>query len=196
MADEFILPEADDVIGAVGVVQSVYDDTLLEIGRRYGLGYEEMRVANPAVDVWLPGEGTTWEEWTDLTKQVAEATGVQYAISIDRTGHRFAGPAMSMGATLIDAEGNFTVDTPGFRAFAELLKSWHEEAITPSEVWLVGDSLNNCIDMHANHNAADDAISVNAPVEFCESCHRFAGVRMDCFGCHATTPGQQRRAAE
>ncbi len=94
----------------------------------------------------LPGEGTTWEEWTELTKQVAEATGVQYAISIDRTGHRFAGPAMSMGATLIDAEGNFTVDTSGFRAFAELLNSWHEEAITPSEVWLVGDSLNNCID--------------------------------------------------
>ncbi|MEJ2208331.1 MAG: sugar ABC transporter substrate-binding protein [Anaerolineae bacterium] len=94
----------------------------------------------------LPGEGTTWQEWTDLTKQVAEATGVQYAISIDRTGHRFAGPAMSMGATLIDDAGNFTVDTPGFRAFAELLKSWHEEAITPSEVWLVGDNLNNCID--------------------------------------------------
>jgi alpha-1,4-digalacturonate transport system substrate-binding protein len=94
----------------------------------------------------LPGEGTTWEEWTELTKQVAEATGVQYAISIDRTGHRFAGPAMSMGATLIDSDGNFTVDTAGFRDFAELLNSWHEEGITPSEVWLVGDSLNNCID--------------------------------------------------
>ncbi len=96
--------------------------------------------------VELPGEGTTWEEWTALTKQVAEATGVQYAISIDRTGHRFAGPAMSMGATLIDSDGAFTIDTSGFRAFAELLKSWHDEAVTPSEVWLVGDSLNNCID--------------------------------------------------
>ncbi len=94
----------------------------------------------------VPGEGTTWEEWTELTKQVAEATGVQYAISVDRTGHRFAGPAMSMGATLIDADGNFTVDTPGFRAYAELLNSWHDDGITPSEVWLVGDSLNSCID--------------------------------------------------
>jgi alpha-1,4-digalacturonate transport system substrate-binding protein len=94
----------------------------------------------------VPGEGTTWEQWTEITKQVAEATGVQYAISIDRTGHRFAGPAMSMGATLIDADGNFTVDTPGYRSFAELLNSWHVEGITPNEVWLVGDSLNNCID--------------------------------------------------
>lgn len=94
----------------------------------------------------IPGEGTTWQEWTDITKQVADATGVQYAISVDRTGHRFAGPAMSMGATLIDENGNFTVDTPGFRAYAELINSWHEEGITPTEVWLVGDSLNSCID--------------------------------------------------
>ncbi|MFC1878701.1 ABC transporter substrate-binding protein [Chloroflexota bacterium] len=94
----------------------------------------------------MPGEGATWADWTEATKAVAEATGTQYAISIDRTGHRFAGPAMSMGATLIDAEGNFTVDTPGFRAFAETLNGWHVDGITPSEVWLVGDSLNNCID--------------------------------------------------
>ena len=96
--------------------------------------------------VELLGEGASWEEWTEVSQQVAEATGVEYAISVDRTGHRFAGPAMSMGATLIDADGNFTVDTPGFRAFAELLNSWHVDGITPSEVWLVGDSLNACID--------------------------------------------------
>jgi alpha-1,4-digalacturonate transport system substrate-binding protein len=94
----------------------------------------------------MPGDGASWEDWTEATKAVAEATGTQYAISIDRTGHRFAGPAMSMGATLIDADGNFTVDTPGFRSFAEMLNGWHEDGITPSEVWLVGDSLNNCID--------------------------------------------------
>ncbi|WP_239016198.1 L,D-transpeptidase family protein [Spiribacter vilamensis] len=34
------------------------DDTLLGLGRRYGIGYEEMRRANPSVDVWLPGAGT------------------------------------------------------------------------------------------------------------------------------------------
>ena len=94
----------------------------------------------------MPGPDATWEEWTEVTKQVAEATGVEYAISVDRTGHRFAGPAMSMGATLFDDEDNFAVDSPGFRAYAELINSWHEEGITPAEVWLVGDSLNSCID--------------------------------------------------
>ena len=96
--------------------------------------------------VELLGEGASWADWTDATQAVAEATGTQYAISIDRTGHRFAGPAMSMGATLIDANGNFTVDTPGFRSFAETINGWHEDGITPSEVWLVGDSLNSCVD--------------------------------------------------
>ncbi|HSH01064.1 MAG TPA: extracellular solute-binding protein [Anaerolineae bacterium] len=94
----------------------------------------------------MPAGTASWDEWAAATQEVAEATGVQYAISIDRTGHRFAGPAMSSGATLIDADGNFTVDTPGFRAFAEELKSWHEDGITPAEVWLVGDSVNSCID--------------------------------------------------
>ena len=94
----------------------------------------------------LPGEGTTWEEWTEIAKQVAAATGVQYAIALDRTGHRFAGPAMSMGATLLSADGVFTVDTPGFRAYAEILKGWHDQAITPTEVWLVSDRVNSCID--------------------------------------------------
>lgn len=82
------------------------------------------------------GDPVSWEEWTEVTAQVAEATGTPYAIAIDRTGHRFAGPAMSMGATLLNADGTFTVDTPGFRAFAELLKGWHDDGITPAEVWL------------------------------------------------------------
>ena len=93
----------------------------------------------------IPGEGTTWAEWTDLTKQVADATQVQYAIAIDRTGHRFAGPAMSMGATLINAENGFTVDTPGFRAFSEIVKGWFDEGITPAEVWLGAEPVNSCI---------------------------------------------------
>ena len=97
-------------------------------------------------EVELPAADASWEDWTTATKAVAEATGVQYAISVDRTGHRFAGPALSMGATLIDEDGNFMVNEPGFGAFAEVVNSWHVDGITPSEVWLVGDSLNSCID--------------------------------------------------
>jgi len=35
------------------------EDTLPDLARRYSLGYEEIQRANPGVDLWLPGEGTT-----------------------------------------------------------------------------------------------------------------------------------------
>jgi alpha-1,4-digalacturonate transport system substrate-binding protein len=81
-------------------------------------------------------ENVTWEEWTEVTKQVAEATQTPYAIAIDRSGHRIAGPALSMGASYFDEEGNWTIDSPGFRAFAEIIKGWHDAGITPKEVWM------------------------------------------------------------
>ncbi len=82
-------------------------------------------------------EEVSWEEWTDVCVQVAEATGTPYAIAIDNKGHRFAGPAMSMGATFFDEEGNFDLeDDEGFRAMAEIVKAWHDDGITPREVWL------------------------------------------------------------
>jgi L,D-transpeptidase ErfK/SrfK len=46
------------VIGADERIESGYQDTLLDIARRYSLGYEEIIRANPGVDLWLPGQGT------------------------------------------------------------------------------------------------------------------------------------------
>ena len=87
------------------------------------------------------GAEVTWEEWTAVAQEVAEATGTPYAIAIDRTGHRFSGPALSMGAALFDADGNWSVDSQGFRDFAEVVKGWHDEQITPADVWIgAGDS--------------------------------------------------------
>jgi len=38
--------------------RAAYEDTLLDIARRFNLGYVEMVAANPGTDPWLPGEGT------------------------------------------------------------------------------------------------------------------------------------------
>lgn len=81
-------------------------------------------------------DAVTWEEWTNTCADVAEATGTDYAIAMDRSGHRFAGPAISQGATFFDADGNLTIDTEGFRSMANILAGWHTDGITPAEVWL------------------------------------------------------------
>ncbi|MCH6549202.1 MAG: L,D-transpeptidase family protein [Proteobacteria bacterium] len=58
-AEQFELPpDDDDVVGALTVVNARADETLLDLARRHGLGYEDIVRANPEVDTWLPGEGT------------------------------------------------------------------------------------------------------------------------------------------
>ena len=50
-------PDAS-VVGDVMMYEARFDDTLLDVARRFGMGIEEMKLANPGVDLWLPGEGT------------------------------------------------------------------------------------------------------------------------------------------
>jgi L,D-transpeptidase ErfK/SrfK len=52
------LPADGDLVGDYAEVAAVHDDTLIDIARRFGLGYEEVVNANPGVDPWLPGAGT------------------------------------------------------------------------------------------------------------------------------------------
>jgi len=66
----------------------------------------------------VPGPDTTWPEWAQITRDVAEATGTPYAMAMDRTGHRLAGPAISMGAELFDEDGYPAIDDEGFRRMA------------------------------------------------------------------------------
>jgi L,D-transpeptidase ErfK/SrfK len=58
-AATYELPGGEDtVIGEIQYVVAAHEDTLLDLGRRYGVGYEEIVAANPGVDPWLPGAGT------------------------------------------------------------------------------------------------------------------------------------------
>jgi L,D-transpeptidase ErfK/SrfK len=58
-AATYTLPVGNDtVIGEVQKVIAAHEDTLLDIGRRHGVGYEEIVAANPGVNAWVPGEGT------------------------------------------------------------------------------------------------------------------------------------------
>ncbi|RUR32873.1 hypothetical protein ELY33_04485 [Vreelandella andesensis] len=55
----FRLPETGDIIGEhYTVVVEDPEETLIDIARRHNIGYEEIRMANPDVSLWVPGEGT------------------------------------------------------------------------------------------------------------------------------------------
>jgi len=58
-AATYPLPAAPDaVIGELQYVTAHYEDTLMALGRKYSVGFEELVSANPGIDPWLPGEGT------------------------------------------------------------------------------------------------------------------------------------------
>lgn len=46
-----------DYVGKMEVYRAKYEDTLVHLARKYGLGFVEMRAANPTLDSWIPGEG-------------------------------------------------------------------------------------------------------------------------------------------
>ena len=55
----FDLATADqELIGAPQMLFAKDENTLPGIAREYNVGFEEIKNANPGVDIWLPGEGT------------------------------------------------------------------------------------------------------------------------------------------
>jgi len=56
-------------------------------------------------------------------------------------------------------------------------------------------SLNGCVECHAGRGAGAAAGSaVGSPQAFCEACHRYAAVRLDCFECHQPKPDSAQPA--
>jgi alpha-1,4-digalacturonate transport system substrate-binding protein len=85
--------------------------------------------------VEIPEGDADWETWAEAAREVAEATGTTFPMALDRSGHRLAGPAISMGAKLFDAEGNPAVVDDGFRQMVEMFVGWHEDGTMAQDVW-------------------------------------------------------------
>lgn len=49
-------------------------------------------------------------------------------------------------------------------------------------------SLANCIDCHVEPDANGKIASIDSPEHFCQGCHEYASVQIDCFQCHADKP--------
>ena len=65
----------------------------------------------------------------------------------------------------------------------------HQRDATVHEgIRTIKHSLAGCIDCHATKNASGQFVPINAEGEFCQTCHTYAAVKIDCFTCHATVP--------
>jgi L,D-transpeptidase ErfK/SrfK len=91
----FVLESPDQtVIGEPQVVFATDSDTLSDLARAYGLGYDEIIAANPDVDPWLPGTGTPILLPTQYVLPNVEHRGVVLNIATRRL---FYFPAVAEG---------------------------------------------------------------------------------------------------
>lgn len=72
------------VVGEPEIVFATETDTLSDLARTYGLGYDEIIAANPGIDPWLPGVGTPIVLPTQYVLPDAEHRGVILNIATKR----------------------------------------------------------------------------------------------------------------
>ena len=85
---------------------------------------------------------------------------------------------------IIEKPGQCVADTQRMRReHPEMLKHQRDktmhEGIRTSQF-----SLNGCVECHASSKTR----SVLGEQGFCQSCHDYAGIKLDCFECHASKP--------
>jgi alpha-1,4-digalacturonate transport system substrate-binding protein len=96
--------------------------------------FEQAGVAVPSDK----SDKVTWDEWMTALTEVAKKTNTPFAMAMDRSGHRLAGPAISMGAKYFGPDGVTPdlVNDKGFRAMADKFVQWQKDGLMPPEVWI------------------------------------------------------------
>jgi len=95
-------------------------------------------------------DSVSWDEWAAASVAVAEALEIPYPMAMDRSGHRFAGPAISSGAMYFDDMGHPTVMDEGFRDMAERFVNWHLDGTMHPEMWPLSEGYAGANEEFAN----------------------------------------------
>jgi hypothetical protein len=104
-----------------------------------------------------------------------------------------AAPSITLQPVIEKARGGACVADPAFmrRNHMKMLRHQRDDTLR-SGVRGGTFSLKECIACHASQTTN----SVNASGgNFCQSCHAYAAVSIDCFECHASKPGSTATAA-
>ena len=103
----------------------------------------------------------------------------------------FAAERTPKPSIIIDKPGRCVEDTATMRReHPDMLK--HQRELTVHEgIRTRAHSLKECVGCHASTKTG----SVLGEKGFCQSCHSYAAVKLDCFECHASKPKAQAERA-
>ena len=181
MDEAFLLPADDSVVGSVDQVQSMYEDTLPDIARRYGLGYEEIIRANPAVDPWLPGHDTEVRLPTQFVLPQAARRGLVINIAEYRMYYFSRQGDQNLVATFPISIGRMDWGTPlGRSSIVKKVRSpsWYPPASIREEYAAEGRVLESVIPPGPDNPLGDYAMRLSIPGYLLHGTNRPAGVGM------------------
>jgi L,D-transpeptidase ErfK/SrfK len=184
LAEVYDLPPAgNDVVGAITRVTAREDDTLLDIARRHGLGYEDIVRANPDVDTWLPGEGTE----VVLPTQYVLPPGPRRGVILNLAEYRlyyFPEPAAGERAVVMTypiSIGRMDWETPlGRTSIVSKVRnpSWYPPESIRAEHAADGDPLPRIVPPGPKNPLGDYAMRLGIPGYLIHGTNRPAGVGM------------------
>lgn len=121
-----------------------------------------------------------------LMRQLALLVSLLVVAVLPAAAQTVAGVSQGLGPLVTKARGGQCVDDPVFmrRNHMQLLKHQRDDTMHGG-VRSGKYSLKACVACHASE--ASQSVSTDAG-DFCQSCHSFAAVKIDCFGCHASKP--------
>lgn len=177
----FEVSAADGVIGETEIVETVYEDTLLDIGRKYGLGYEEITLANPSVDPWVPGHGTTVRLPTRFVLPNARRSGLVINIAEYRIYYFYRRKGRDYVETFPISIGRMDWDTPLGRSsvVSKVQKpTWYPPASVREEYAADGRTLASQVPPGPDNPLGDYALRLSIPGYLIHGTNKPAGVGM------------------
>lgn len=173
--------ESSDLVGAAGRVSSDYEDTFIEIGRMHNLGYEELRMANPQVDPWLPGEGTEIVLPTEYILPATKRNGIVINIPEYRIYYYYSVEGVDYVATSPASIGRMDWATPlGKTGIVAKVRrpSWYPPKSVREEYAADGRELASVVPPGPDNPLGEYALRLGLPGYLIHGTNRPAGVGM------------------
>ena len=82
----------------------------------------------------LPEAGATLDEIVEASQRVADATGIDIPFTMDRSGHRFTGPAFSYGSHF-EKDSKLIFPDDAAKAYIADIQRWTQSGAFPKEMW-------------------------------------------------------------
>ena len=184
MSERLPRPPLDvDVVGELRTVKALHEDTLLDIARRNDLGQDEIFLANPTIDRWLPGEGTEVVLPTRYILPAANRSGI--VLNVPEMRMYYFPPSQQGQADVIDVYpvsiGRMDWDTPlgGARITAKTKDpSWRPPASIRKEAEERGEPLPEIIPPGPDNPLGRYAMRLSRPGYLIHSTNKPFGVGM------------------